>query len=416
MKILMVNKFLYPNGGSETYIFKLGEQLIKMGHEVQYFGMEHEGRIVGNAINCYTKNMDFYTGKLEKILYPFKIIYSREAAQKITQVLKSFTPDIVHINNFNFQLTPSIIYAIRKFEKSSNYKIKIVYTAHDYQWVCPNHMLMIPSNKELCTRCEGGHYANCIRHRCVHNSLVKSILGAIEGKLYFLLGTYKKVDAIICPSEFLKKKLENYKGIADKLIALHNFEDKKVDTSNSESKLEYKVGSITNNITENTTDYVLYFGRYSEEKGVRTLLNVCKKLPEISFVFAGGGPLEDEVNSVANIKNLGFLSGEKLYGTIRNAKFVVFASEWYENCPFSVMEAISFGTPVIGTSIGGVPELISNNVNGLLYESGNAEELKNKVEFLWNNREDVLRLREGCKETEFDSLVTYCARLIKIYK
>lgn len=42
MKVLIVNKFLYPNGGSETYIFKLGETLEKKGHEVQYFGMEHE--------------------------------------------------------------------------------------------------------------------------------------------------------------------------------------------------------------------------------------------------------------------------------------------------------------------------------------------------------------------------------------
>ena len=49
MKILIVNKFLYPNGGSETYIFKIGEQLGKMGHQIQYFGMEHEGRIVGKG-------------------------------------------------------------------------------------------------------------------------------------------------------------------------------------------------------------------------------------------------------------------------------------------------------------------------------------------------------------------------------
>lgn len=73
MKILMVNKFLYPNGGSETYIFQLGEELQKRGHEVQYFGMEHEGRIVGNRIDCYTSDMDFHTGKLQKLLYPSKL-------------------------------------------------------------------------------------------------------------------------------------------------------------------------------------------------------------------------------------------------------------------------------------------------------------------------------------------------------
>ena len=110
MKVLMVNKFLYPNGGSETYIFSLGRELERRGCEVQYFGMEHEGRIVGNHAECYTSNMDFHTGKLQRLLYPFKIIYSVEARRKIRTVLEDFQPDVIHLNNFNFQLTPSIIY------------------------------------------------------------------------------------------------------------------------------------------------------------------------------------------------------------------------------------------------------------------------------------------------------------------
>ncbi len=117
MKILMVNKFLYPNGGSETYIFKLGEYFNGHGHEVQFFGMEHKGRIVGNHAESYTSDLDFHTGKLKKLLYPFKIIYSTEARKKIRKVLWDFRPDAVHLNNFNFQLTPSIIYEIKSYEK-----------------------------------------------------------------------------------------------------------------------------------------------------------------------------------------------------------------------------------------------------------------------------------------------------------
>ena len=75
MKILMVNKFLHPNGGSETYIFKLGEYLKREGHEVQYFGMEHPGRCVGNRVNAYTSDMNFHGGsKLAKVKYPLKTI------------------------------------------------------------------------------------------------------------------------------------------------------------------------------------------------------------------------------------------------------------------------------------------------------------------------------------------------------
>ena len=94
MKILMVNKFLYPNGGSETYIFKLGEYLERQGHEVQYFGMEHEGRCVGNHTEAYTSDMDFHGGsKLSKLTYPIKTIYSSEARKKIRLVLDDFRPD-----------------------------------------------------------------------------------------------------------------------------------------------------------------------------------------------------------------------------------------------------------------------------------------------------------------------------------
>ena len=106
MKVLMINKFLYHNGGSETYVLKLGEYLQKDGHEVQYFGMAHEERCVGNRVNAYTTNMDFHNGsKWSKITYPIKTIYSSEARKKIRLVLDDFQPDVCHINNFNFQLT-----------------------------------------------------------------------------------------------------------------------------------------------------------------------------------------------------------------------------------------------------------------------------------------------------------------------
>lgn len=93
---------------------------------------------------------------------------------------------------------------------------------------------------------------------------------------------------MICCSEFMKTKLDTNSLFAKKTIALHNFIDK-VEWKDTEKK-----------------DYVLYFGRFSEEKGIGTLLKVCKELPNIQFVFAGTGPLEDTVNGISNIKNVGF--------------------------------------------------------------------------------------------------------------
>ena len=150
MRILLINKFLHPNGGSETYIFKLGDFLKEQGHEVQYFGMEHEGRCVGNRVNVYTSDMDFHQGSmLAKLTYPVKTIYSSEARKKLRLVLDDFRPDVCHINNFNYQLTPSMILEIAKWRRESGRKCRIVYTAHDYQLVCPNHMLYAVSAADV---------------------------------------------------------------------------------------------------------------------------------------------------------------------------------------------------------------------------------------------------------------------------
>ena len=104
MRILMINKFLYPNGGSETYIFKLGQALQEHGHEVQYFGMEHKGRCVGNRVNAYTRDMDFHGGsKLAKLTYPLKTIYSKEARVQLRKVLDDFQQQGLHVDNVEYQ-------------------------------------------------------------------------------------------------------------------------------------------------------------------------------------------------------------------------------------------------------------------------------------------------------------------------
>ncbi|MGN0278037.1 MAG: glycosyltransferase family 4 protein [Lachnospiraceae bacterium] len=412
MKVLMVNKFLYPNGGSETYIFKLGEQLQKEGHEVQYFGMEHEGRIVGNHAESYTSNMDFHTGKLQKLLYPFRIIYSREAKKKITVVLRDFQPDVVHLNNINFQLTPSVIYAVRDYEKKSGRKIEIVFTAHDYQWVCPNHMMRIPSTGEICFACRGGNFMQCTKNRCIHDSKVKSLIGTIEAKLYDRRKTYGMVDAIICPSEFMKKQLDTNPVLAEKTIMLHNFIDAPADRMSDKFQDEIAAGKQSKDIQ----DYVVYFGRFSEEKGTRTLLEACKALPQIPFIFAGTGPLEEEVNQVENVENRGFVTGDALRKLIAEARFSVYPSEWYENCPFSVMESQMYGTPVLASDLGGAPELVQAGKTGELFRGGDVEELTEHIRDLWNQPELCRKYSENCKDINFDTVETYCGKMLEIYK
>jgi len=226
MKVLLVNKFLYPNGGSETYIFELGKYLQSQGHEVQYFGMEHEGRIVGNRVDAYTSDMDFHGGsKLAKLTYPLKTIYSSEARKKLRMVLDDFCPDVCHLNNFNYQLTPSVILEIRKWEKQTGHKCKIVYTAHDYQLVCPNHMCHVPETHQNCEKCLHGSFFNCTKGKCIHGSRVKSFIGTAEAIFWKRMRVYKNLDTVICCSNFMKTKIDTNPVLADKSMVMHNFID-----------------------------------------------------------------------------------------------------------------------------------------------------------------------------------------------
>jgi len=394
----MINKFLHPNGGSETYIFKLGECLQASGHEVQYFGMDHEGRIVGNRVNAYTSNMDFHGGaKLSRLLYPFKTIYSVEARRKIRKVLDDFQPDVCHLNNFNYQLTPSIILEIVKWRKKNKRKCRIVYTAHDHQLVCPNHLCRNPITNENCTKCLQGDYTNCLKNKCIHGSYLKSVIGMAEAFIWRWLKIYRHIDSIICCSFYLKNRLDSNPLLAERTIALHNFID----------KAEYK--------ERQKEDYVLYFGRFSLEKGTKTLLKACRNLPNIRFVFAGSGPLENEVIG-ENIENVGFQSGEALQKLIREARFSIYPSECYENCPFSVMESQMYGTPVIGANIGGIPEIMCDGETGVLFKSGDAEDLKQKIEMLWNDRALTEQYSQNSLGMVFDTVHEYVKKLMKIYR
>ncbi len=394
MKILLVNKFLYPKGGSETYIFKLGDVLKKYGHTVEYFGLENEKNIVTNSADSYVSHIDFNEGILKNLKAPFRIIYSTEARRKIRKVLDTFNPDIVHLNNIQFQLTPSIILETHKYRKEKNQNLKIIYTAHDYQLVCPSHGLY-DNDINICEKCLNGNYMNCLKTKCIKNSYAKSLLGTADAYLWKYSKAYDYVDKIVCPSEFLKSKLDTQKRFADKTVALHNFFD---------------VEGIPQVEKE---DYILEFGHLSKDKGTLTLLEAAKKMPEQKFVFAGYGSAEEDIKKVPNAEYVGFKMGDELKELIAKAKLSVYPSEWYENCPFSVIESQIYGTPVIGARMGGIPELIKEGETGLLFEAGDPEDLEKKIKHIIDENEKYIR---NCQSVSFETSESYYDELIGIYR
>lgn len=395
MKVLIVNKFLYLKGGAETYTFKLGNALKEHGHEVEYFGTQNEKNIVGNTVGSYAREFDFSRGIFKNLLAPFKIIYSAAAKRKISRVLYHFKPDVVHFNNIQFHLTPSVILAVEKYRKKTGRAVKIVYTAHDYQLICPSHGLF-DNDIKVCEKCLSGNYTHCFKTKCVKNSRLKSLLGMLDAYFWKHNKTYDYIDTIICPSRFLKEKLDTQKRFSQKTVVLHNF----IEPVKSEP---CKKGN-----------YVLEFGHLSRDKGTLTLLEAAKRMPEYEFLFAGYGAAEAEIEKVQNAKYVGFKSGDELKELISKALCSVYPSEWYENCPFSVIESQMFGTPVVASRMGGIPELVKEGETGLLFEAGNPYDLEQKLRFLLEGG-NLAAFTENCKNASFETPETYYQKLLKIY-
>ena len=395
MKILLVNKFLYPKGGSETYILKLGDTLSHYGHSVEYFGLQNEKNIVGNSVGSFVSDMDFGEGIKKNLKAPMRIIYSAEARRKIRKVLENFQPDIVHLNNIQFHLTPSIILEAEKYRRESGRKLKIIYTAHDYQFVCPSHG-MFDSDMKICEKCLDGNYFHCVKGKCMKKSRAKSILAAADAYFWKFNKAYSFIDNIICPSYFLKSKLDSQKRFKEKTAAIHNFIE-------------------SQSIVYDKEDYILQFGHLSKDKGTFTLLEVAKRMPEKRFVFAGYGEAEKAIAEVPNAEYVGFKSGDELKSLIGKAVCSVCPTEIYENCPFSVIESQMYGTPVIGSEMGGIPELIRENETGLIFEAGNADELEKKLRFLLETPEKLEEFTNNCRNVSFETPETYYEKLMQIY-
>lgn len=396
MKILLVNKFLYPKGGSETYVLKLGKLLRDRGHEVQYFGLENEKNTVGNRVGAYVADMDFSAGILKNLHAPFRIIYNAPARRKLRAVLEDFQPDVVHLNNIQFHLTPSVILEAEKYRREANHRLRIIYTAHDYQLLCPSHGLF-DADLNICEKCLDGNFTHCLRGKCVKNSPMKSLLAMADAYFWKWNRAYSCIDTIICCSDFLKSKLDTQVRFREKTVAIHNFVDA------AQPQLTKKEA------------YVLQFGHLSTDKGTQTLVKVARRLPEVRFVFAGYGESEKAIKQLPNGQFVGFQTGEALKQLISKALVTVCPSEIYENCPFSVIESQMYGTPVIGSRIGGIPELIREGETGELFEAGNDQELEGKLRKLLFTPGLAARYSKNCAKLDFETPDTYYEKLLKIY-
>jgi len=401
VKILLINKFLYPKGGAEASTLVTGALLSRKGHEVHYWGMQHPSNPEYPYKDYFVSQVDYNkaSGILTKLKAASNILYSFEAKKNIESFIKEIKPDIAHLNSLYHQISPSILHVLKK------HTIPTVMTIRDYKLVCPSYLML--ADGKPCERCKGGRYYNCFFNKCTKNSYAKSFLNVVEMYLHHkILHIYDSIDVYISPSMFLKNKLEEM-GFTHEIEYLPNF----VDLGEYSPRYNWQQRSI------------VYFGRLSPEKGLSTLLEAVKDL-NVKLKIIGDGPIRQElekkavVERINNVIFVGYKSGQELKKEIQDAMATVTPSQCYENNPRSVIESFALGKPVIGARIGGIPELAKDGETGYTFKSGNVDDLRSKINLLIGSPDKVINMGKTARKLveQHNNPEAHYQRLTQIYK
>lgn len=401
MRILQINNTHYVKGGADRVYFNTINLLEKNGHEVICFSSYDKNNEESEFVKYFitienSRKLTFF----KKILNSFKYLYNIRAAKNLELLIKSTTPDIAHIHLFYGGITSSILKVLQK------YKIPVVLTIHDYRLLCPANAFLNSSN-EICEKCTNKFYLQCTLDRCLEGKLFYSLILSIEAYIRkYIIKPLDLISHFIFVSKFSQlKHIEVYNKFKEKSNHIYNFSP-----------------TIPAEITyPSKNNYFLYFGRLSNEKGIFTLLNAAKNTG-ISLKIVGSGPLNEEVekfcDNIPNIQFLGYKKGEELNNIIKGSSYVVVPSEWYENNPMTVIEAYSYGIPVIGARIGGIPEIVEDNKNGFLFNSRDVNDLSNVLKkSISISNEEYLKMSDYSRNfaiTHFSSESHY-NQLISLY-
>ena len=366
MRILLINKYNYLKGGAERYLFDLKQLLERNGHTVAVFAMRHARNPPSQFDHYFVPNVDFRNlslmGRLKAAL---RVIWYPQAAQHLARLLDDFQPEVVHLSNIYHQLSPSILKPIRQHD------IPIIHTLHDYKLVCPNYLLY--TKGQPCMRCCNRQYFQAVRHRCLHNALSWSFLAAIEMTLHKHWQIYERsITNFVAPSRFLKDTVQTFGIPSEQVHHVPNF-----------------IFPERFSLSQEDGGYFVYLGRLSQEKGLPTLIEAMRQLPQARLLIIGEGLMRSRLTQMivdrglSNISLTGYLCGQALKETLAQARFTVVPSEYYEVFPYSVLESLALGKAVVGARIGGIPEQIEDTVDGLLFPPGDEDALANCLQRLW---------------------------------
>lgn len=350
MKILQINKFLYPKGGAETYLFSLSRLLAEAGHEVIYFSQKNPKNIPCPQEKYFISDLELGKFSLSSLFRIGRMFWSFKAAKNLKKLIIDERPDIVHLHNIYHQLSPSIIAAA----KSAG--LPVVMTVHDFKLIAHDYTL----------RADGAVSRS-------KKPFLAGLILRLESGFHRLLGIYDKIDLFISPSQFVKDRLVAKGFPAGKIVVIPHFID---------------MNKISVQPHQADGDYLLSFGRLDESKGFDSLIEAISLIGKKSLALkiAGSGPEEKKLRQKSKeleldgeIEFVGHKSKTDLEQLISGCKAVIFPTKVHETFGLAALESLAYGKPVLASRSGALPELIEDGVNGLLFSPGNSRELAEAI-------------------------------------
>lgn len=341
-RILMIhNRYRIP-GGEDTVVENEVKMLRRHGHEVFLYERDN------NEVDAFSI--------VDKLLLPFRTIYSYEAKREINRIIKNQSIDIVHVHNTFHLISFSVYDAAFSLNKP------VVQTLHNFRFICTNGLLY--RNGTVCEECIHKGITRSIGYGCYRNSRAQSFIMFLAIQRMLNSGILNRIK-MIALSEFSRNLLIQSKYVPEKNVCI------KPNFVKAQNYIPY----------QSRKKQIVFAGRLDEIKGIRFVLSVWNKLGDdaLELIICGDGPLFEECRSfirehdLKNVVMKGFILKEEIINLLRNSIAMIFASRVYENFPMSIVESFSCGTPVIAPQFGNAGIMVKDGVNGYLYEQNSED-------------------------------------------
>ncbi len=352
-KVLIINDFLEKVGGVEIYCYKLMNLLKEEGYNVKLIGGHYEKNKVKKFLASFL-NLPFY--------------------RTVKKELTNFSPDLVHVQSISANVSPLFLHAIKA------HKIPIIMTVHGFShYICPQFGMLFRMKEP----CKFGFSMKCLRFRCHSqmNFFVRCVFW-IKMKLHRWM-IKKYVDIFITPSELLTDWLQKSLNVKNVFTVPHFIELK--NKYLKEPRIRGK--------------NILYVGRVSKEKGIEYLIRamplILAKIPNATLHIVGEGGRKNELEQLAeqlgvknNIIFHGYIPHDRLNKIYSETDVFVLPSVCMESFGLALLEAMSYGIPVITTNIGGQAErACAPGFNGYLVDPKDPQQLAEKAISILDNYE-----------------------------